>query len=187
MAISAVNVSTLEWIAVGQKHRKAVARRLDTHPEARHHIRPVVVIGDAAEALGLALRAEHAVRHVEPGQFRVGGGITRADDLKRKGRWRNAGDGQGRVGYGVRVGRTWLAVDRDTFEGDLFTIENQRCSLRMTGGIEPDRECRDDAGLLRIERDVERHAIDAVRSRLVILKQCRSRRVGIHVAASLSC
>ena len=52
---------------------------------ARHHVRPVDKVGDAAEAFGLALGAEIAARHVQPGECRV---VLRRDerlDLQREG------------------------------------------------------------------------------------------------------
>ena len=48
---------------------------LDTHREARKHIRAVRPEGDLAEALGLALGAEAPAGHVEPVERLVGLGI----------------------------------------------------------------------------------------------------------------
>ena len=46
--------------------------RLHPHAVGRQDIGPVGEEGDAAEALGLALRAQHAVRGIEPHQLGVG-------------------------------------------------------------------------------------------------------------------
>ena len=50
-------------IAVRQQHRQIA---LDPHLETGHHIGSVGVKGDLAKALGLALGAIHAVRHIKP-------------------------------------------------------------------------------------------------------------------------
>src|SRR5665213_4454790 len=57
----------LAGISVGQQDRIALLVGDDPHPEARRHVGPVDKIGDAAKALGFALRAEIAARGVEAG------------------------------------------------------------------------------------------------------------------------
>ena len=63
-------------VAVGQQHRVQVLVRLQGDGIAGHDIRAVEEIGDAAETLGLALGAEHALGEVEPFQA----GIVRGAD-----------------------------------------------------------------------------------------------------------
>src|SRR5216683_2654202 len=64
-------IATAGWVAVRQQHRITSFVGADRHRIARHHIGTVEEISDAAEPLGLALRAVIAARHVEAGQRRV--------------------------------------------------------------------------------------------------------------------
>jgi hypothetical protein len=65
--VLAVRKLTLfQQIAVGQQHREALLVGAQQHVVDGHHIRPVQEVGDAAKALGLALREETAARGVEP-------------------------------------------------------------------------------------------------------------------------
>src|SRR3546814_19513629 len=59
-------------IAVRQQDRKGRLVPRHPHPVAAQHVGPVGVEGDAAEALGLALGAQHAVRGIEAHELRVG-------------------------------------------------------------------------------------------------------------------
>ena len=59
-------------VAVGEKDRCLGLIGLDARGEDRHHVRPVRIISDAAEALGLALGAVVAARPVESGELGVG-------------------------------------------------------------------------------------------------------------------
>ena len=68
--------------------------RLDARGVDRHHVRPVGVIGDAAEALGLALRAVVAARAVEAGELGVGLRIDQCLDLQRERPVRRLRDGE---------------------------------------------------------------------------------------------
>src|SRR3546814_7196934 len=53
-------------------------------PVAAQHVGPVGVEGDAAEALGLALGAQHAVRGIEAHELRVGRRVDDGIDLDRR-------------------------------------------------------------------------------------------------------
>ncbi len=56
-------------VSVGEQHGQVA---FDAHCEHGHHIRAVRVVGDFAKPLGLALRAVHAVRHIQPLKGGVG-------------------------------------------------------------------------------------------------------------------
>jgi predicted acetyltransferase len=57
-----VQFARLDRVAVGQQYRARRLVRLDAHVIGGHHVRPVDrTIGNAPEALRLALGAEHAV------------------------------------------------------------------------------------------------------------------------------
>jgi hypothetical protein len=64
--------AVLDAVAVRQQQRRILHARLDAHRVDRQNVRPVEEIGDAAEALRLALRAIGAGRAVEPHQLLVG-------------------------------------------------------------------------------------------------------------------
>ena len=87
-----IEIAALHRIAVGQQDRETLLWGLDADAVARHHIGPVEEVGDAAEALGLALRAVDAVRHVETRQRGIGLRIAGGLDLEKEGllaeRWR---------------------------------------------------------------------------------------------------
>src|SRR5215469_17408121 len=68
-AIAALAV--LDRITVRQQHGEARFVGDNCRRVARHHIGTVDEIGYAAEAFGLALRAEIAARHVEAGELCV--------------------------------------------------------------------------------------------------------------------
>ena len=72
MAIGPGNLAARDRIAVGEQDRRLALRGLDSRGVYRHHVRPVEKVGDAPEALGLALRAIARARAIEPHQLRVG-------------------------------------------------------------------------------------------------------------------
>ncbi len=61
-----VLAATGDRVAVGKQHRIGLLVGVDGGGELAHHIRAVEVVGDLAEALGLALGAEHAAGLVQP-------------------------------------------------------------------------------------------------------------------------
>ena len=77
--LSAVERAALERIAVGEQHGGLVAVGLDAGGVGGEHVGAIEEVGDAAEALGLALRAVDAAREVEAGQRLVGLGIAVGD------------------------------------------------------------------------------------------------------------
>ena len=65
------SIVDLAGIAVRQHHRAGAPVGGDGDGVARHHVRPVGEIGDAAEAFRLALGEEAAVGDIQAGQFGV--------------------------------------------------------------------------------------------------------------------
>lgn len=63
-APAAVQVARLDEVAVAEQHRVLLLVSLDVRRHLGQHVRAVVVVGDAAEALRLALRAEVACTKV---------------------------------------------------------------------------------------------------------------------------
>ncbi|MCY1557729.1 hypothetical protein D9M68_946030 [compost metagenome] len=68
-------IALVDQIAIGQQHRRHVARRRHAHLEHRQIVRPVEIIGDAPEALRLALRAPRAAGAIEPHQLGIALGL----------------------------------------------------------------------------------------------------------------
>ena len=81
----AVQLAGLHQVAVGQQPRVGRLVRLYPGGEAGQDVRPVGEPGDLAEALGLALGAEPAGRHVEAFEEGVGGGIDLDLGLQHEG------------------------------------------------------------------------------------------------------
>ena len=77
-----VGVARAFEIAVGEQNRRLGAIRLQTHAIGREHVRPVEEIGDAAEPLGLALRAIGGAGAKEPHELGVGRRIEARLDLE---------------------------------------------------------------------------------------------------------
>mmetsp|Transcript_41491 Transcript_41491/g.91159 ORF Transcript_41491/g.91159 Transcript_41491/m.91159 type:complete len:303 (-) Transcript_41491:399-1307(-) len=86
---AALGLALGDLVAVGEKHRVFGLVRLDAHSVLRHDVGAVGEVGDAAEALRLALCAEVAARGVETGELRVELRLDRDDRREREGRvWR---------------------------------------------------------------------------------------------------
>ena len=113
VALAAVERAALDQIAVRQQHGRLGGVRLDAHGEGRQHVRPVEEIGDAAEALRLALGAVDAARQVEPGQRLVGVGVAIADGLERKGALRRPRNGEVMLAELIGAALQAPAVDLD--------------------------------------------------------------------------
>ena len=64
-------IAVLDQIAVGQQHRVARLVGAQRHAVARHHIRAIKKIGDAAKSFGLALGEERVVADVQSHQLAV--------------------------------------------------------------------------------------------------------------------
>ena len=93
----------------------------------RHHVGPVEEVGDAAKALGLALREEAAARGVEPRQLGVLVGRAGVADLERE---RRRAAGPARVDHEhARLrcrNETLCAVDQHAREVEILAVQAQR-------------------------------------------------------------
>ena len=78
-------VTRFARIAVRQQYRQVA---VDAHGKDAHHVGPVGVIGDLAKSLRLALRAIHAVGHIQPFQRGIALGVDLDLRLPDKGRIR---------------------------------------------------------------------------------------------------
>ena len=85
-----VQFALFHQVAVGQQHRIQPLVAPQRHAVSSHDVRPVEEIGDAAEALGLALREETALAHEQALQLGVlfGGAGGENFELERLGAFR---------------------------------------------------------------------------------------------------
>ncbi|MCY1230036.1 hypothetical protein D9M72_424310 [compost metagenome] len=171
-----------DQVAVGQQHRVGVAIGAQRDAEGRHHVRAVEEVGDAAEALGLALGEEVAVGHVQARQRGIGHGLARGGDLERALRGQ-PGDGQragvlGGVGHGLPV-----QADADQFE--FVAAQHQR---RVVGGAGLARETQraGDDGALGIEIEHQVGMVDGEGGRGIVLAIDGNGRVGAQHGGILS-
>ncbi len=71
-------------VAIGQQDRVFLFISNDGGGEDRHHIGPVQVVGNFAETLGFALRAEHRARLVQPFQAGIFLRLDQRDAFQHK-------------------------------------------------------------------------------------------------------
>ncbi len=146
---AAGQIARIDKVAVRQQHRRFGFVGLDARGVDRHHVGAVGEVGDAAEALGLALRAVIAAGAVEPGKLGIGGRVDQRLDLQREGAVRRLRDGEG-------VGRRQIifrgqrgAVDLQRHQIDAVAVELQR--RRRILRIRPQRQLGAHHGLGRVQ------------------------------------
>ena len=163
-------------VAVRQQHRKLRLVGDDRRRIARHYIRPVDEIGDPAKALGLALGAEIAARHIEPGQRGVFVGRNEGFDVEGEG-IRHVVDDQpafGRQPIAVRPQR--LAIERHRDQLQLLAVELQRTLRVRARRVAANAEPRLDPRVRAVEVENQVHGIDQKFGRPVIRQPDRLRR-----------
>ena len=87
-------LAALDEVAIRKQDRRVFPVCFNAHSELRQDIRPVEVIGDAAETFGLALGAIDALRPIEAGERLVRFRIANRLDFERKRRGRHSLDCQ---------------------------------------------------------------------------------------------
>jgi hypothetical protein len=152
-------LARLAQVTVGEQHRRLGLVGLDTGGEHRHHVRPVRVIGDAAEAFGLALGAVVAARTVEPGELQIGLRIDQRLDFQRERPVRRLRDGEAVGGREIMVGRDRRAVDLERDERESIAVEHQR-GRRPSRGIGLELQRRAHRRPRRMQIDVEIDGFD---------------------------
>ncbi len=113
----------LDEVAVGQQHRVAGLVGAQRDRVDRHHVGAVEEVGDAAEALGLALREEAAARGVEARQRGVLVRRAGVADLQREVRVGHVVDDQ--LMAFLAEGHA-LAVDQHAQQVELLAMQAQR-------------------------------------------------------------
>ena len=153
-------------IAVRQQHRQIA---FDAHAERGHDIGAVGIEGDPAESFRLALRAKHAVRHVEP--FQRGIGLWRNLDFgfQPERALRQQTGRNGKAG-GIRLDRQRGTVQRYRHQSQHLPVQPQIVSARPRGvrgqikprghprcrGMQPERQpgARDKVWICSVIRQV---------------------------------
>ena len=130
----------------------------------RHHVRAVEEVGDAAKALGLALREEVAARHVEARQRGVRGRIADAGERQLEA-VRHVVEQQA-VLMRMRVGER-LTVDFSTDELQLFAHQFQMRGTRRVGVAAHSHRIPDDRAF-GDQIELQRDGIDQEGGRRVI-------------------
>ena len=176
MAVGAGQVAALDEVAVGEEDRRLRLRRLDAGGEDREHVRPVEIVGDAAEALRLALGAPGAARPVEAHQPGVCLRIELGDDLQFERSGGHRADGEHLRHRGVAVGGEAGAVERHRQELQFVADEDERL---VAVAVPPEREPGTHDRLLRKQMEIQRHRVDGEIG-LAIIGETDRRRVGFH-------
>ena len=156
MPIAALDLATVDHVAVGQEHRRLADRRLDPGCVDRQHVRPIEEIGDPTKTLCLALGAVGAAGAKEPHQLGVAGGIDLGGDLQFKRLVRNLADNQAVGRHLVTGGIEAFAVDGDRHQGQFVTVELQ--FGRSAGG--PERERGRHGGGPRRQPEIQVDGVD---------------------------
>ena len=122
-------------VAVGEQPRELRLVRAQRHGVGRHHVGAVDEVGDAPEALGLALRDEARLGRVEALELGVLPRIEAHHRLERE-RIGHLRDGEVRLVGAVFARGERAAVDRDRKELEVLAVEHQRL-----GGARCARHC----------------------------------------------
>ncbi len=89
VAVRSLDVASLMTVSIGQEDGTQGFARFHANRVARHHIGPVIEIGDAPEAFRLTLGAIYAVGLKKAGELRVANGVTLGFNFEREGRGRD--------------------------------------------------------------------------------------------------
>ena len=148
-------------IAVGEQHRRFGPIRLEPHAIDREHVGPIEEIGDAAKSLRLALRAIGGARAIEAHELGVGRRIEARLDRQRERAPRRPSQQEPRRTR-LETGRVdRLAVQSGGDKHELVAIERKRRAA-PAGGIGAQRQGRDNARHMDVERHVKLDVIDEI-------------------------
>ena len=153
-----LHLAALGHVAVGEERRVRGLIGLNTHRIARQYVRPVEEIGDGAEALCLALRAEAAAGHVEPFEMRVVRWADAGDDVEIEGGGRGV-DGQLAGLDEILICRQRRAIDGDALQFEPFALQHQR---RRFSAHTAHMAARRHDRRFGIKREDERNLVDQI-------------------------
>ena len=146
-------------VAVGQQHRVPGLVGAQRHGVAGHHVRPVQEVGDAAEALGLALGEEGVVAHVQAHELAVLRRGAGGEDLQLE---RGFAFGQlfQHQLAAVHLEAGALAVHQHARQVQLLAVQTQRLGRHRR--VAAQRHLVQHAGLGRVEVERQLDAVDPV-------------------------
>jgi hypothetical protein len=144
--------AVVDQVAVGQQHRVFGLVGAQRHGVAGHHVGAVQEVGDAAEALGLALREEGVVADVETHQLGVLGRAGGGEDFQVEGL---AAFGQvlqhQLVAFHLEGGT--LAVDQHARQVQLLAVELERQGRHVR--VAAQAHLVEHAGLRRVQVEAQ--------------------------------
>ncbi len=180
MALAAVERAALLQVAVGEQDGRCVRVGVDAHRVGGEHVGAVEEVGDAAEALRLALARVDVVAAIDALQRLVGIRVDEGGDLEREGLGRRLRQRQRGIGELVVLFAERSAVERDVGELELLAVEPELLAAACRLGIGPDGELGADARARRLEGDVEVHPVDQIGGRPVVLELDRPGSLELH-------
>ena len=159
--------AALDQVAVGEQHGIRRLVRLDADAIPGHDVRPVGEIGDLAQALRLALGAEHAVRDVQALERRVRLGMDahRAFEGERGGQ---VVHDQAIVVDLITVAAQRLAIEPEPDQLQLLAVQDQGRSALAGRRIAPHHQPRLDHGVRRLQTKLQLDLIEQVVRRPVV-------------------
>ena len=160
-----VQIAAFNQVAVGQQHGPARLVGAQGDGVGGHHVGPVQKVGDAAKALGLALREKVAAAHVQAHEARVFFRAAGGEDFQLE-RLRPFGQVFQHQRLAVHAKRAALPAQQHAREAEFIAIQPQR--LRGHIGIAAQRHAVEHAGLGRVQVKSEVHAVDPERGRGVV-------------------
>ncbi len=167
-------------VAVRQQYRVAMLFGDDRGGEGAHHVRAVEVVGDLAEAFGLALGAEHLARLVQAFQCGVALGVDLHAGVE--GEALGLGLHGQAVGIELVVARLQLLViQRGAQQFQLLAIELQWRQAGTACRVAAHDQLRVDQGVVLEQLEGQVRLVDQVLGRLVILEVDHLRLFGTHV------
>ena len=166
LVAAVVKVLLLNAVAVGEQHGVLLLRRADHDAVAGEDVGPVEEVGDAAEALGLALAHQVLARGVDARERLVGGRAEAVDD-DDVALAVDAADGEQVVAERVAGLVERKAVDGDADERQGFAVENEIGGM-LCIGIRTHVHGVDDARAVGVKVKLQMHRVDQMGRRAVV-------------------
>lgn len=174
-------ISAREKISVAQKHRVGRLVCFDSAGELGHDVGAVEEVGDAPEALGLALSAQHSVGRVETLEQSVILGTNAHNDAHFPlwGRGESGGrDCEAVLGEGVAASGNFASIDRKIDQFNVFAPVQIHALGRYTGSCisgRPDHRVGDNCCPALADNKIKVKGRHGHRHRLVIQPELRLR------------
>ena len=161
-----VQIALFHQVAVAQQHRIGRFVGAQGDAVARHHVRAVQEIGDAAKALGFTLREEGALAHIQTHELGVALWNAGGEDFQVEGL---VAFGQvfQHQGFAVHLERAARAIDQHPRQIQIGAIQAQRLQRRSRVAAQTHFVEHPGFGWVQIEGEV--HRVDQVGGRGVVL------------------